>query len=216
MDLESESTSVIWKPRTKIGELVNSGQITTIEQIFATGKPIKEIEIVDRILPGLKDNVLEIASVQRMTKNNRKMKFRVVAIVGDGHGHVGIGAGKDVEVKAAIERAVVNAKASIIPVLMGCGSWQCGCGTNHSIPITVRGQCSGTTVILKPAPRGLGIVASKPVRKMLELAGINDVWSFSKGTTKSRYNTLMAVYRALGSMNKMKNMGEMKLGAIQK
>ncbi len=205
-----------WEPKTTLGKEVKAGKVTSISQIFHSGRKIEEPEIIDVLLPNLKDEVIEIGRVQRMTKNNRKMKFRIVAIVGDGNGHVGIGAGKDIEVKAAIQRAVENAKDSIIPVLMGCGSWQCGCGTHHSIPVIVRGQCSGTTVILKPAPRGLGIVASKPVKKMLELAGINDIWSFSKGTTKSRYNTLMAVYRALGSMNKMKNTGDMKLGAIQK
>jgi len=213
---EKKEAIKAWEPKTSLGKDVKSGKITSISQIFHSGKKIEEPEIIDVLLPNLKDEVIEIGKVQRMTKNNRKMKFRVVAIVGDGAGHVGVGAGKDVEVKAAIQRAVENAKASIIPILMGCGSWQCGCGTQHSIPVIVRGQCSGTTVILKPAPRGLGIVASKPVKKMLELAGVNDVWSFSKGTTKSRYNTLTAVYRALESMNRMKNMGEMKLAATQK
>lgn len=75
----------------------------------------------------------------------------------------------------------------------------------------MRGRCSGVEVILKPAPRGLGIVASKPIKKMLELAGVKDVWSFSRGRTKSRYNTLVATYRALSSMNKMKNIKEVAL-----
>jgi small subunit ribosomal protein S5 len=63
-------------------------------------------------------------------------------------------------------------------------------------------------VILKPAPRGLGIVASGPVKKMLELAGVKDAWTFSRGRTRAKYNTVMAVYRALGSINEMKNISE--------
>jgi len=63
-----------WKPKTKIGELVKSGQIKSIEQIFESGKPIKEVEIVDALLPNLEERVLEVASVQRMTKNSRKQK----------------------------------------------------------------------------------------------------------------------------------------------
>ncbi|MGD0510799.1 MAG: 30S ribosomal protein S5, partial [Candidatus Micrarchaeaceae archaeon] len=54
-------------------------------------------------------------------------------------------------------------------------------------------------------PRGLGIVASAPVKRMLELAGVKDIWSFSRGRTRARYNAVVAVYRALGSINHMKN-----------
>ena len=65
-----------WKPKTKVGMLVKNGQITNVEQIFASGKPIKEVEIIDSLLPNLEDKAIEIASVQRMTKNNRKQKYR--------------------------------------------------------------------------------------------------------------------------------------------
>ena len=143
-----------------------------------------------------------------MTKNNRKMKFRATAVVGDGKGHVGVGSGKDVEVKAAIESAIIDAKSKVIPIIMGCGSWQCLCGTKHSLPFKVEGRCGSVDVILKPAPRGLGIVASGPVKRQLELAGVKDVWSFSRGRTRAKYNTVLAVYRALGSINKMKNISE--------
>jgi small subunit ribosomal protein S5 len=144
-----------------------------------------------------------------MTKNNRKMKFRVVAVVGDSKGHVGVGSGKDIEVKAAIDSAVRDAKKHVMPILMGCGSWQCGCGTPHSIPFIVSGKCGGVSVIIKPAPRGTGIVASKPVTKMLEFAGLKDVWSFSRGRTKSRYNALIALQRAIEKMISMKNLASL-------
>ncbi len=194
-----------WEPRTDVGKRVKNHEITSIEQIFHEGKHIEETEIVDALIPDLKNEVIEIASVQRMTKNNRKMKFRVTAIVGDGRGHVGVGSGKEAEVKAAIDRAVKNAKANMIPIIFGCGSWQCACGTGHSIPMIVKGKCGSVEVILKPAPRGLGVVASEPVKKMLELAGVKDLWSFSRGRTRAKYNTLLAVYRALKSESSMKN-----------
>ncbi len=194
-----------WEPKTEIGKRVKNHEITSIEQIFHEGKNIEETEIVDALIPDLKNDVIEIASVQRMTKNNRKMKFRVTAIVGDGKGHIGVGSGKEAEVKAAIDRAIKNAKENIIPVIFGCGSWQCACGTSHSIPIIVRGKCGSVEVILKPAPRGLGVVASEPVRKMLELAGVKDLWTFSRGRTRAKYNTLIAVYRALRNESLMKN-----------
>jgi small subunit ribosomal protein S5 len=54
----------------------------------------------------------------------------------------------------------------------------------------------------------LGIVASAPVKRMLELAGVKDIWAFSRGRTRAKYNTVVAVYRALGSINTMKNISE--------
>jgi small subunit ribosomal protein S5 len=209
---ESRFNIAEWVPHTEIGRKVKAGEITSIEQIFSLGKKIEETEIIDALIPDLKGDVIEVSSVQRMTKNNRKAKFRVVAVVGDGRGHVGVGSGKDVEVKAAVDSAMRDAKKNIMPMLFGCGSWQCGCGTQHSIPFIVSGKCGGVSVILKPAPRGTGIVASKPVTKMLEFAGIKDVWSFSRGRTKSRYNALMAVEDAINQMLSMKNLQSAKVG----
>lgn len=197
-----------WEPRTVLGREVKDHKVTTIEEIFNSGRRIEESEIVDALLPGLSFEIIEIISVQRMTKNNRKQKYRATAVVGDKNGHVGVGAAKDAEVKAAMGSAIVTAKMNIMPIVLGCGSWQCMCGTKHSLPFTVKGKCSSIEVTLKPAPRGLGIVASKPVKKMLELAGIKDIWTFSKGRTRSKYNVLVAVQRALTQLNGMKNISE--------
>ncbi len=194
-----------WEPKTELGQMIKRGEITSLEQIFHLGKRVEELEIIDILLPNLKNEVIEIASVQRMTKNNRKQKFRAVAIVGDYNGHIGLGAGKDVEVKAAIDSAVTNAKKNIIPIIFGCGSWQCLCGTKHSLPVIIQGKAGSVEVIIKPAPKGLGIVTNKHVKKMLELAGLKDAWSFSRGRTRARYNTLLATFRALNSINHMKN-----------
>jgi small subunit ribosomal protein S5 len=197
-----------WEPTTQLGKDVKEHKVTTISQIFHDGRSIQETEIIDALLPELKNEIIEIMSVQRMTKNNRKMKFRAIAVVGDGNGHIGVGAGKDAEVKAAIDSSVIDAKSKVIPIIMGCGSWQCTCGTKHSLPFKTRGRCGSVEVLLKPAPRGLGIVASGPIRKALMLAGVKDVWVFSKGRTRSRYNSVMAVYRALSNINTMKNLSQ--------
>ncbi|MFP3289098.1 MAG: 30S ribosomal protein S5 [Candidatus Micrarchaeota archaeon] len=200
-----------WKPKTKIGELVKSGQIKSIEQIFESGKPIKEVEIVDALLPNLEERVLEVASVQRMTKNSRKQKYRATVIIGDKNGHIGIGVGKDVEVKPAISSAVKDAKKKIISVPFGCGSWECNCGLPHSLPITVKGRCGTAEIILKPAPRGVGIVAGKTAKQVLELAGVKDVWSFSRGRTRDIYNMALATYRALKSLSEVKSPNKLSI-----
>ena len=195
-----------WAPKTQLGKDVKEHRVTSMNQIFNEGRSIQESEVIDALLPDLKNEIIEIINVQRMTKNNRKMKFRATAVVGDGKGHIGVGAGKDVEVKAAIDSAIIDAKGKVIPIIMGCGSWQCKCGTKHSLPFKATGRCGSVEVILRPAPRGLGIVASGPIKKALELAGVKDIWAFSRGRTRSRYNSVMAVYRALGSINRMKNL----------
>ncbi|MGC8699601.1 MAG: 30S ribosomal protein S5 [Candidatus Micrarchaeia archaeon] len=206
MNGEEEKFNIeAWKPRTKIGEMVKNGQIKSIEEIFASGKPIKEVEIVEALLPSLESKILEVASVQRMTKNSRKQKYRATVVVGDRNGHVGIGVGKDVEVKPAISAATKDAKKKIISVPFGCGSWECNCGTPHSLPITVKGRCGTAEIILKPAPRGVGIVAGSTAKDVLELTGVKDVWSFSRGRTRDIYNMALATYRALKSINEIKS-----------
>ncbi len=199
-----------WTPKTAIGQAVKKGQITTLEQIFESGKPIKEVEIVDALCPDIDNKVLEIASVQRMTKNNRKAKFRVTVVVGDRKGHVGIGVGKEVETRPAIEAAIKDAKKKIISVHFGCGSWECSCGTPHSLPLRLQAKVGTAEIILKPAPRGVGIVAGDTVRSVLQLAGLKDIWSFSRGRTKDIYNMSLATYIALGSLAKIKNVEALK------
>lgn len=194
-----------WQPRTKLGQMVKEKKIASIEQIFSLGKPIKEVEIVDALLPALESKVLETASVQRMTKDTRKQKYRTTVVIGDKAGHVGVGVGKTGEVKASIEDAIKDAKKKVIHISFGCGSWECSCRTAHSLPIALRAKCGTAQMILKPAPRGVGIVAGKTARTVLEFSGVKDVWVFSRGRTRDIFNTAMATYLALKSLSRMKN-----------
>jgi len=193
-----------WNPKTDIGRKVKNKEITSIEQIFEMGKPIVEDGVVDALLPDMKEEVLDISMTQRMSDNGRKTQFRAIAIVGDGHGHIGIGAGKADEAKPSIETALKAAKRNVIGVPLGCGSWECGCKQKHTIPIKVVGKNGGVIVTLKPAPRGVGIAADEIVRKVLGMAGVKDSWGFARGRTRSVYNTAMASYDALNSLNRMK------------
>lgn len=199
-----------WQPKTKLGKLVKEGKITSIEQIFALGKPIKEVGIIDALLPKLENQVLEIASVQRMTKDTRKQKYRITVVVGDRNGHVGVGVGKGVERKPTLEAAINDAKLHIISIKLGCGSWECNCGMPHSLPITTYGRCGSAEVHCKPAPRGVGIVAGPVAKAVLELAGVKDVWTFARGRTRDIYNTAMATYFALKKLTELKNFEEIK------
>ena len=196
-----------WIPKTEIGKQVKAGAITSVEEIQSLGKKILEHEIVDHLYPDMVEETLEVSSTQRMTENGRKAQFRAIVLVGDKKGHFGIGAGKSEEVKPAIESAIKNAKRNLVSVPLGCGSWECGCGQKHSVPIKVVGKLGSVEVTLKPAPRGLGIAANEVVKKVLTVAGVKDVWSFSRGRTRNIYNAAMATAAALEELNTMRLKG---------
>ncbi len=186
-----------WVPKTRLGKLVAEGKIKTMDEAIASGLPLKEPEIVDILLPDLDDEVLDISMVQRMTDSGRRTKFRVTAVVGNRNGYVGVGVGKASQVAPAIQKAVNNAKLNIFKVQRGCGSWECGCGTEHSIPCKVTGSSGSVRVTLIPGPKGLGLVAGDVAKKVLEFAGVKDVWTFTKGKTKTTINFARATYEAL-------------------
>ncbi|KAA0001876.1 MAG: 30S ribosomal protein S5 [Thermoplasmata archaeon] len=186
-----------WIPKTRLGKLVAKGEITSMSDALKTGYPLKEVEIVDALLPEMEDQVLDVNMVQRMTDSGRRTKFRVVVAVGNKDGFVGIGIAKDKEVGMAIRKAVDNAKLNIIEVKRGCGSWECGCGMPHSLPFKVEGKSGSVRVILKPAPRGVGLAVGNVAKVVLGLAGIHDVWGVTKGETRTTINYAKAVYNAL-------------------
>lgn len=190
-----------WVPRTRLGRLVFEGQVTTFDEAIASGLPIKEAGLIDVLIPGLEDEVLDINMVQRMTDSGRRVKFRAVVVVGNRNGYIGFGQGKDNQVGDAIKKAITDAKTNLIRVNRGCGSWECGCGTDHSIPMQVEGSAGSVRVTLKPAPQGIGLVTGDVSKKVLELAGIRDVWVFSRGQTRTTINFAKATFNALKATN---------------
>ncbi|MFO7968470.1 MAG: 30S ribosomal protein S5 [Archaeoglobaceae archaeon] len=186
-----------WVPKTKLGKMVAEEQITSIDDVVASSLPIKEPEIIDVLLPDLEDEVLEISLVQRMTDSGRRTKFRVTAAVGNRNGYIGVGIGKASQVAPSIHKAIGAAKLNIFKVQRGCGSWECGCGEGHSIPYKVTGSAGSIRITMVPGPKGLGLVSGDVGKKVLELAGVKDVWTFSTGSTRSTTNFAKAMYDAL-------------------
>ncbi|MGA7076337.1 MAG: 30S ribosomal protein S5 [Halobacteriota archaeon] len=186
-----------WTPRTRLGHLVYEGKITTFDDAVSTGFPVKEPEIIDMLLPDLSDEVLDINMVQRMTDSGRRVKFRAAVAIGNRDGYIGFAEGKDLQAGPAIRKAIETAKLNLIKINRGCGSWECGCGEAHTVPYTVEGKAGSVSVALKPAPRGLGIASGSTARKVLELAGIKDVWTRSSGQTRTTINFARATFEAL-------------------
>ena len=187
----------LWQPRTSLGRAVKEGEITEISQILRQGKPIKEPEIVDTLVPNLEEEILGVSLVQRMHKSGRRIKYQVVAVVGNRDGIVGVGWASTREIGPSIRKTVTAARLNVIEVARGCGSWECACGRPHSVPFEVAGRSGSVEVRIKPAPRGLGLAAAKAPKVILRMAGIEDAWTRSEGKTRTTLNFALATFDAL-------------------
>jgi len=194
---EKEEAIANWKPLTRLGTLVQSGEIKTIEEALRSNYPLREPQIVDVLLPELGEEVLDINLVQRMTDSGRRVKFRVCTIVGNRDGYLGIGLGKDALVRTGIEKAVRDAKTHMIHITRGCGSWECNCGETHSIPYKVVGKSGSVVITLKPAPKGIGLATGNITKRVLDFSGVKDVWAQTKGQTRTTFNQAYATFDAL-------------------
>jgi len=198
------SSDVGWIPKTRLGKMVMRGEIKTMSDALRSGLSLREAEIVNMLLPELEDEVLDVNMVQRMTDSGRRVNFVVTTVVGNGDGFVGLGRSRGKEVGPTIRKSIENAKKNIIEIRRGCGSWECGCGTPHSLPFRVVGRCGSVEVTLKPAPRGVSLAVGDVAKHILRVAGIKDAWGFTKGHTKTTVNYALATFNALEATSSLK------------
>lgn len=221
-----------WKPKTGIGKKIKAGEITSLDQILDQGHKILEAEIVDALIPHLETELLFIGQskgkfgggqrrvfkqTQKKTAEGNKPHFAASCIVGNKDGFIGIGYGKSKETVPGREKAIRNAKLHIMKIRRGCGSWQCGCRQPHSIPFEIEGRCGSCRIKLMPAPRGTGLKVERECGKVLGIAGIKDIWSITKGQTRTKTNLVMACIEALKKLISTKTQPDMEreLGMVE-
>ena len=133
--------------------------------------------------------ILDLARVTRVTEGGKHMSFRVLLIIGDRHGRVGYGVAKGADVQLGVQKAEHQAKKRLITVPF----------INETIPHAVLSKFKAAKVLLKPAPRGSGIIAGGAVRVVLDLAGVPNVSSKILGKTKNKIAVVKAIFAALKS-----------------
>ena len=137
--------------------------------------------------------ILDIARVTRVTKGGKHLSFRTCVVLGDRHGRVGFGVAKGKDVQLGVEKAVHQAKKHMIRVPI----------VKETIPHPVIKKFKAASILLKPAPKGSGVIAGGAARVVLELAGVPNVSSKILGKTKNKIAVVKATFEALQSFKRM-------------
>ena len=137
----------------------------------------------------LKDKLVAVNRVTKVTKGGRTFSFSAIVVVGDENGIVGHGLGKAKEVTEAISKGIDDAKKNLIqvPILHG------------TVPHIQKGKFSGARVLLRPASEGTGVIAGGAMRAVLESVGIHNVLAKSQGSSNP-HNVVKATIDALSQM----------------
>jgi len=137
----------------------------------------------------LKDKLVAVNRVTKVTKGGRTFSFSAIVVVGDEHGVVGQGLGKAKEVTEAITKGIDDAKKNLIRVPIRKGT----------VPHTQKGKYGGAEVLLKPATDGTGVIAGGAMRAVLESVGVHNVLGKSQGSSNP-HNVVKATMDALSKM----------------
>ncbi|MCO4818768.1 MAG: 30S ribosomal protein S5 [Bacteroidetes bacterium] len=153
----------------------------------------------------LKDTVVGIQRVAKVTKGGRTFSFTAIVVVGDGNGIVGHGLGKASEVIDAIQKGIEDAKKNLIKVPV----------INGTVPHEQYGKYSGGKVFIKPASHGTGVIAGGAMRAVLESAGVHDVLAKSKGSSNP-HNVVKATIDALSKLRDPYTVAEQRGVSLKK
>jgi len=147
----------------------------------------------------LAEKIIIINRVAKVVKGGRRFSFNAMSVVGDNHGHVGIGFGKANEVPDAIRKSVEDAKKNVYTINMN----------KNTIPHEVIGRFKSTRVVLKPAAPVTGIIAGDSVKAVVEKAGIVDIMSKTLGS-RNPVNVTKATINGLLQLRSLKEVSDLR------
>ena len=165
----------------------------------------KNVELVKPVGLDLKDRLVGVQRVTKVTKGGRAFGFSAIVVVGDENGIVGQGLGKSKEVSEAIAKAVEDAKKNLIRIPIDKGT----------IPHEQKGKYGGARVFLKPASEGTGVIAGGAVRAVLDAVGVHNVLSKSQGSSNP-HNVVKATFDALLQLRNPRRIAEQRGISIDK
>ena len=146
--------------------------------------------IIDPKTLKLNDRVVAIKRVSKTVKGGRTMRFSALVVVGDGNGHVGAGLGKAAEVPEAIRKGKEAAMKNLVEIPLD---------KNQSVPHDFFGVFGSSTILLKRAPEGTGVIAGGPARAVIEMVGIKNIRTKSLGSN-NKVNCVLATLEGLKAM----------------
>jgi len=141
---------------------------------------------------GFESKVLDIARVTRVTGGGKRFKFRVVIVIGNKAGKVGLGIAKGLDVAQAVEKATRKAKKNLVTIPI----------SGDTIPHQVEAKFGASRVLLKPQRKGRGLVAGGTVRVICSLAGIKNISSKILSRSRNKLNNAQATILALKMLRK--------------
>lgn len=150
------------------------------------------------------EKVIHINRCAKVVKGGRRFSFSAIVVVGNKKGNVGVGLGKAGEVPEAIKKASKKAKKNLISVPM----------TGTTIPHQVLGRFGASSVLLKPAPEGTGVIASSSVRAILEVAGIKNINAKSL-KRDNPHNVVKATLKALTVLRTFESIAKARGKTVQ-
>jgi len=146
------------------------------------------------------DTVIKVKRVTKVTKGGKRFSFAAFVVSGDQAGHVGIGLGKSKEVSSAIAKATASARKSMIAVSL----------RGDTLPYDVTGKHGSSSVLIRSAKEGKGVIAGRAVRAVMVALGVKNVVAKSVGPSRSGQNLVKATLNALAQCRTVKHLADLR------
>lgn len=195
-DLLNQDPKVELNSQSVAKNPLNSREVKPIQR----RRPLRKNSRDKNSKPEFEERVIAIHRVVKVVKGGRRFSFSAFAVVGNKKGKVGFGHGKANEVQDAVKKAIKDAQNRLVSVPIYRKS---------TVPHEIAVKYLASKILIKPAPRGKGIVASNTVRAVVELAGYTDIYTKTYGS-RTKINVVRATLKALLKLRTINQVAELR------